>query len=336
MAKGSNQKLKLLFLAKILMEQTDEAHGLSVRELIAQLRSLDINAERKTIYADLEELRHFGMDIICEQEGKKYDYRIGKRKFELAELKLLVDSVQAAKFITEKKSQELIRKLEGLASVNEAAQLQRQVYIAGRVKTANEKIYYNVDKIYSAIGKGVKIRFQYYRWNVKKEMELRHNGTWYEISPWGLVWDDEYYYMVGYERISDKQKHYRVDKMLHITLTDHFREGSFEAANMPSYSKRLFGMFSGDVTRVTLEVKNSLVGVLIDRFGKDIPIMQKDREHFVTCVDVAVSSQFLGWIMALGDGIKITAPDRVVERMREEVQQIMRIYFKEEPGATSR
>ncbi len=328
MAKGNNQKLKLLYLAKILMEQTDEDHGLTVLELIQRLEAYGVDTVRKTMYEDLEELRHFGMDIVCEKEGKNFYYHIGQRDFELAELKLLVDSVQSAKFITEKKSQALIKKLEGLLSVNEAKQLQRQVYMAGRIKTMNESIYYNVDKIHTAIGCGVQIGFQYYQWNIKKEMELRRNGARYEISPWGLLWDDEYYYMLGYEKETEKIKHYRVDKMLHIELLDKKREGKeyFEKFHLPSYAKRLFGMFDGAVERVTLEMDNALVGVVIDRFGKDVPIVKKDEGHFVVCVDVAVSSQFLGWIMALGKGAKIIAPDRVVARMREEVRQIGQMY----------
>ena len=336
MARGKNQKLKLLYLAKILMEHTDEEHGLTMPELIRYLNAYDVNTERKTMYADMEELRHFGMDIICQQEGKNFYYYIGQREFELAELKLLVDSVQSAKFITEKKSRELIKKLESLTSVNEAKQLHRQVYIAGRIKTANESIYYNVDKIHSAIENGVQIKFQYYQWNVRKETELRHNGAWYKVSPWGLIWDDEYYYLVGYEKESDKIKHYRVDKMLHIAHLDEPREGKndFEKYNLPSYENHLFGMFNGEIERVTLEMDNSLIGVVIDRFGKDVSIMEKDNEHFITHVDVAVSSQFLGWVMALGKKARIIAPDRVVARMRDEVEQVARMYSEAEKDFT--
>ena len=247
MAKGANQKLKLLYLARILSEETDEDHGLTLPEITARLAALDIPADRKTLYADFEELRRFGLDILTVQEGRQYTYRLVSREFELPELKLLVDCVQAAKFITEKKSRELIRKLEGLASRNEALQLQRQVLISGRIKTMNESIYYNVDKLHQAINGNVRIRFRYFSWTVRKEMELRRGGADYEVSPLHLVWDDEYYYLVAYDNTDLKTKHFRVDKMLQIRLTRLPREYPEEAARLDisAYSRSLFGMFGG-------------------------------------------------------------------------------------------
>ena len=235
-------------------------------------------------------------------------------------MKLLVDSVQSAKFITEKKSKELIKKLEALVSKYEAKHLQRQVVISGRVKTMNESIYYNVDAIHEAISSDRQIRFQYYQWTVKKKMELRKDGAWYVLSPWGLMWDDEYYYMLAYDSEDEKIKHYRVDKMLNIDIVDRKREGqkAFKAFDMPRYTKSLFGMFSGEQTTVTLEGTNDMAGVLIDRFGKDIMLHPIDADHFSAHVEVAISKQFLGWVIALGEDIKITAPQAVVEQMQEE------------------
>lgn len=323
MSKSTNQKLKLLYLAQIFWEQTDENHKLTVAQLIEKLGSLDINADRKTIYTDLEELRHFGLDINSEQSGRQHYYYLGARKFELPELKLLVDSVQSAKFITARKSQELIKKLESLVSKYEATQLQRQVMITGRVKTMNESIYYNVDKLHTAIGADAQIRFQYYQWNVKKEMELRRNGKMYQVSPWGLMWDDEYYYLVAYDAAADCIKHYRVDKMLRITITDQKRVGKerYRKFNLPDYTKRIFGMFSGEETKVTLEAENAMAGVLIDRFGKDIMLIPQDEEHFRVTVDVALSDQFLGWVIALGR-VKIVGPGSAVEKMRVLTEQL--------------
>ena len=199
MSRGTNQKLKLIYLMKILFEKTDDEHSLTLAEILQELARYDISAERKSIYADFESLRLYGIDIISEQRNRTVYYHVGSRDFEIAELKLLVDAVQSSKFITEKKSRELIKKLEGFASKHEARQLHRQVYVQGRIKTMNESIYYNVDKIHQAIGKNVQIKFQYYQWNVNKEMELRHNGAFYHISPWELIWDDENYYLVGYD-----------------------------------------------------------------------------------------------------------------------------------------
>ena len=195
MAKSSNQKLKLMYLMKILLEYTDETHSLTMEEIKTKLKLYDISAERKSLYNDIESLRLYGLDIIGTKEDRTYSYHIGNRQFELAELKLLVDSVQSAKFITEKKSNDLIKKIEAFASRYEAIQLQRQVFVAGRVKTMNESIYYNVDRIHSAIADNFQITFQYFQWNVDKKMELRHNGIWYKVSPWSLSWDDENYYL---------------------------------------------------------------------------------------------------------------------------------------------
>lgn len=328
MAAGQNQKLKLLYLSKIFHEQTDENHGLTMSEIISTLNAYEVNADRKTLYLDFEELRHFGLDIISEQSGKSVVYRLASRDFELPELKLLVDSVQSSKFITEKKSRELIKKLEALSSHYEAKELHRNVIIAGRVKTINEAIYYNVDKIHAAKGMDKQISFQYFQWTVDKKMELRHEGAIYTVSPWHLVWDDENYYMVAYDSVANKIKHYRVDKMLHIEISTKEREGkdALKELDVAAYSKQLFGMLSGDASRVTLECENSKAGIIIDRFGSDCMLMKKDADHFSVSVEVVPSDQFIGWIIGLGKGIKIIAPDEVVLKVKNIVNNLIETY----------
>lgn len=329
MAKGNNQKLKLLYLAKILLEETDEEHGISMPNIIARLNEVDITADRKTIYSDIEELRKFGIDVIGEQRKKSFLYHVASRDFELPELKLLVDSVQAARFITEKKSNALIKKLEKLASTYEAKQLQRQVLISGRVKTMNESIYYNVDKIHTAINANSQIRFQYFQWNVDKEQELRHDGKWYHVSPWYLIWDDEYYYLVAYDGDDKMLKHYRLDKMLRIALTNKEREGKelMSSSDVAGYSKSLFGMFGGEKVTVTLEAENQFAGILIDRFGKEIIISKVGDGHFHARVNVVPSKHFLSWIMSFGDGIRIIAPDSVLESVRQSIVALEKTYL---------
>ncbi|MBD5135503.1 MAG: WYL domain-containing protein [Lachnospiraceae bacterium] len=328
MAKGNNQKLKILYLIKILLEKTDETHSITMQEIISALKAYGISAERKSLYSDIENLRVYGMDIIGEQQDRTYYYHVGNRQFELAELKLLVDSVQSAKFITAKKSNELIKKIEGLASKYEASQLQRQVYVAERVKTINENIYYNIDKIHTAISENSKITFQYFQWDIHKKMVLRKEGELYEVSPWALSWDDENYYLIAFDSNKDKIKHFRVDKMLHINLKNEKREGKvrFKEFDMAVYARKMFGMFGGEEKTVKLECKNGLVGVMIDRFGKDITIIPKDEEYFTVNIDVAVSRQFLAWVIALGDGVKVLEPESVIEQMREEATRLTRQY----------
>ena len=328
--KGENQKLKMLYLWKLFAEQTDDEHGLTMAEIIDRLAALGVNADRKTLYLDFEELRRYGLDLLTEQVGRQTYYALGARDFELPELKLLVDSVQAAKFITDRKSRELIRKLEGLVSVHQARQLHRQVLISGRVKTMNESIYYNIDKLHGAINEDAQIRFQYYQWTVEKEMALRRGGAWYQVSPWALIWDDENYYLVAYDAGDEKIKHYRVDKMLRIKALDERRLGreTFRAFDSAKYVRSLFGMYGGEESDVTLQGEARLVGVVIDRFGKDIPLVPLGADRFEAKVRVAVSSQFFGWVMGMGGGIRITGPEPVVRRMREEVGKLADQYLK--------
>ncbi len=326
--KGDHQKLKMLYLAKIFLKETDAQHALTMSEIIDKLSLCGVNADRKTLYLDFEELRDFGIDIAAERAGRSCRYRLANRDFELPELKLLVDSVQSSKFITDKKSNELIRKLESLASKYDAKLLQRQVIISGRVKTMNESIYHNVDKLHDAINAGCQIRFIYFQWNIKKQMAVRKDGAWYQISPWALMWNDGYYYLVAYDANENMIKHYRVDKMMKICVVDEKRKGQelFRKFSTPRYYKSLFGMNSGKETNVTLEAANHMAGILIDRFGKDIFIDRKDEDHFRTTVNVTVSSSFLGWIMSLGEDIRIVYPKSVVDMMAHEAQRLAAQY----------
>ena len=328
MPKGSNQKFKLYRLAQIMLERTDEEHYISMPEIMAALSEYDVTADRKSIYNDLRDLSVFGIEVEGEPIGNRYHYHVTNRSFELPELKLLVDAIQSSKFITEKKSYALIKKLETLASKYDAQKLQRQVYVSGRIKTMNESIYYTVDAIHNAISENKKIKFQYFQWNAKKEMELRHNGAWYHISPWGLSWDDENYYLVGYDTDAGMIKHYRVDKMLHIKISDESREGKehFKKLDMADYAKKSFGMFGGKEQTVKLSVHNKLAGVIIDRFGKDVMMIPADEEHFNVNVDVRVSRQFLGWVFSLESDIQIVGPDDVVEQMRKEIARSVEQY----------
>lgn len=330
MPKSSNQKLKLIYLMKILLERTDETHSITMPEIIDALAAYGISAERKSIYNDIENLRLYGLDVIGTQEDRTYHYYIGNKQFELAELKLLVDSVQSAKFITAKKSNELIKKIEGLASKYEASQLQRQVFVAGRVKTMNESIYYNVDRIHTAIAENSRITFQYFQWNVDKKMELRHDGALYEVSPWSLLRDDENYYLIAYDSVEGIIKHFRVDKMLYINSTGEMREGkqAFKSFDMAAYGRKMFGMYGGKEEWVHIECDNSFAGVMIDRFGKDVSMIPLDDKRFVVNVEVAVSRQFLSWIIGLGEGVTLTGPESVVTMMNEEIDRLVKQYKK--------
>lgn len=328
MAKGRNQKLKLLYLTKIFMEKTDESHALTLAEITTILNGYEVTADRKTLYLDFEELKHYGLDIISEQRSKTVVYYLASRDFELAELKLLVDSVQSSKFITEKKSNSLIKKLESLVSEHESKQLHRQVITSGRVKTMNESILINVDSIHSAINNNRQISFQYFQWTPDKQRELRHDGQQYTISPWHLVWDNDNYYMIGYDSDSEMIKHFRVDKMLRISSGNEKREGlkKMKEFNIATYSRTLFGMLGGESTRVTLQCHNSMAGVIIDRFGKDTVMLRHDDEHFIAYVEVVPSDQFLGWIIGLSSYVQIMEPSSVVKQIKDLLSKQMELY----------
>ena len=327
MPKSSNQKLKLLYLMQMLLERSDENHPLTVQDMIDELSQHDISAERKSIYADLEALQLFGLDIV-RSKGKSTGYYIASRDFELPELKLLVDSVQSSKFITHKKTLSLIKKIEGLASVYDAQLLQRQVYVRNRVKSMNESVYYNVDEISGAISRDRAIRFNYFEFDVNKQRRYRHDGKVYEISPFALMWDDENYYMLGYDPEAEKLKHYRVDKMTNIESAETERSGKelFAGMDMSSYSKQVFGMFTGSEQTVKLRFENRLAGAVIDRFGKEVMLIPDGNEHFTVSADIAVSPQFYAWVFGFGTAVEILSPDSARQELAQLAKSVSRIY----------
>lgn len=325
MPKSPNQKLKLLYLVKILTEQSDEEHCMSAQALIDALAAYDIKAERKSIYDDIAQLMDFGYDIVLVKAKTGGGYYLAGREFELAELKLLVETVQASRFLTVKKSRELITKIEKLASKAEAGQLQRQVYVANRIKTANESIYYIVDDIHRAVQNNEQISFQYLEWNLERELIPRKDGKVYRVSPWALTCKDENYYLIAHDSESDAIKHFRVDKMGHIrVLTGVAREGAglFEKFDIAAYANKTFGMFGGREEIVTLEFENRFIGVVMDRFGKEVPVRKRDPEHFSVRVQVALSGQFYGWLTGLGVGARIIAPSEVVSDYCDYLKQV--------------
>lgn len=328
MPKGTNQKFKLYYLARIMLEKTDDDHMITMPEIKTALEAYDVTADRKSLYEDLEALRVLGIDVIGEKIGRNYYYHVGGKQFEIAELKLLVDAIQSSKFITEKKSNDLIKKLTGMASHYEAAQLKRQVVVQGRVKTMNESIYYFVDDVHRAIAENKQIRFEYMKWNEEKKM-VRRRDTAYEVSPWALTWDDENYYLIAYDEVADCIKHFRVDKLKSVEVMDKKRVGKeeFKAFNLAKYAKMSFGMFGGEVTKVTIAFSNDMAGVFIDRFGRDIMIRpSKKKDWSETVVDVAMSKQFLGWIFALGPNVKLMGPKNVVDSFKKELEEASKRY----------
>ena len=323
MARSPRQKLKLLYLMQMLLNETDELHPLGMEQIIANLAKNDISAERKSVYDDIEALRVYGLDIRMTRT-RPTGYFVASRTFELPELKLLVDSVQESQFITEKKTLQLIKKLESLCSRHEAHTMRRQVLVSGRIKHMNESIYYSVDAIQNGIAEDKKITFRYFEYTPKKEKAYRHGGALYTVSPFALTWNNENYYLIGYDGDAACIKHYRVDRMERISLTEDPREGkeAFAAHDMSVYTRRTFSMYGGEEVRVEMEFENHLTGVVMDRFGKDVPIVKVDDGHFRISSQVAVSPQFYAWVFGLGTGARITGPAEVVFGMKQMLKDV--------------
>lgn len=309
--KRENQKCKILVIRDLLLE-TDDQHPLTVQDILEQLKNRGISAERKSVADDLQTLADYGMDIVSVAVGKRKGYYLASRTFESAELKMLVDSVQAAKFLSPTKTRRLIKKLATLQSRNEAMLLRRQLYISDRGKTDNESVFYNIDAIHEAIAKDRGISFVYWQYDLNKKRVPRKNGARYQVSPYALVWDDEFYYLIAYDAADARIKHYRVDKMTRIKVEETERQGKdvFEKLDMSVYTSRNFSMFSGEEANVVLDCSKSLIGVIVDRFGADVSV-HPEGDRFTAFVKVAVSEQFFGWVAALGGAVRIVSPQPV-------------------------
>ena len=316
------QKLKILYLMKILLSHTDEAHPMPMGEIIARLAGYGISAERKTVYDDMEALRQFGVDIMMEK-SKSYGYYVASRDFQLPELKLLADAVQSSKFITEKKSRELIGKLQGLASGYEAGKLRRQVYMQDRVKNMNESIYYSVDNLHESIAAGKKISFQYFDYTIGKERAFRKNGARYAVDPIALTWNDEHYYLIAYSEDHAGFTHYRVDRMSGVRILEENRSAAVGNFDLASYTKKVFGMFGGAETDITLRLHNSLAGVLIDRFGRDVSLTADGSEGFIVRLRVALSPVFYGWLFQFGEMCEVLSPRSFKEELQKYTERFL-------------
>lgn len=328
MPKGSNQKLKLFYLRKIMLDETDDEHGLTMPEIIEHLRKYEVSAERKTLYEDIKTLSDLGVEVICEKTGREYRYHVTGRDFELAEVKLLVDAISASRFISGKKTSVLIKKISSLVSKYEAQSLRRQVYLSGRIKTMNESVYYNVDAVHRAIFEGRRIHFKYCAWSTSGKLVPRYGGKIYEISPWALSYNDECYYMIGYDSERKAVRHYRVDKMMGISVTDIPRDGreAIEKIEIGTYVTQNFGMCGGEVRRLRIRMPESKCGIFIDRFGKELNFVKVDEGIVETSVTLAVSRNFYGWLFGLGSDVSVAGPASVVEDIRKFANEISEAY----------
>lgn len=324
------QKQKLPLLQKLLLTETDEDHGLTMEQIIRELARQGVTAERTSIYNDLNTLRDCGMDIICARKDGRTIYFVGERDFQLPELKLLVDAVQSSRFITRHKSEQLIRKLEQLTSRYQAKQLQRSVYVWGRAKTTNERIYLNVDAIHTAIAQKRKIAFRYFRVGPDRHKVARGGGGEYLVSPYALTWgEDNYYLICHYPKYGITT--FRVDRMEKIRVVEDKALPAKEASggaelDLSQYSMRTFGMYHGPLRQLDIRFDNRLSEVVLDRFGDSAFIACGEDGTFTVTVRVKVSPIFFGWLMNFGTQAKILAPADVAKEYAEAAKAVAELY----------
>jgi len=325
MPKSPLQKTKILYILKILTEESNENNRFTAQQLVKRLEKLNIKAERKSIYSDIEALIQFGVDIIYEN-----GYYIGSRDFEIAELKIIIDRINSSQFITDKKTRLLIGKLLKLADNDGAKALRNQVFKTDFVKTTNENIYYNVDIVQKAIEKGKKVTFKYFSYNVDKSKNYRNNGNRYVVSPYCLINTEDKYYLIGHHPKREGMTHFRVDRMSDIqisksTLRD-LAELMGETFSLSGYVKKMFGMYSGETKSIKIQCDNSLINVVLDKFGENVFLYPYDDKSFVFNVNINVSPTFFGWLFTFGEAMKVLSPPEVVDEYYEKLYKTMHKY----------
>ena len=340
--RSKNQKLKLLYIKQFFEDKTDDRHSASVADIINYLEENDIHAERKSIYDDIKNLENYGLVLRDfkdygeedEEEGKSKHryarYQLMDRDFELREVKLISDSIASSKFLSERMSNNLIKKLGTLVSEHQRKEVRRQVSVMGRAKTMNDSALNMVDHIHQAIEADTTITFQYYHYSLNKSLKLDKNysrkGELIEVSPWALLYDNDSYYLLAYT--DGKFMTYRVDRMTRMAETKKKRQGKdeFEKIDMPSYTKSTFGMYNGTQEKVTMVFQNRMLDTVIDKFGKDVMFSKVDDQHFKVTVPVAVSPQFFAWVFGLGNYVTITEPESVVKQMKDMLGKVSKRY----------
>ncbi len=319
MAKGNNQKIKIIKLLEILNSESDEKHPITTQQLVLRLNSMDIDVERKTVYDDVNALITCGFDIVSTKIGHSNAYYIGSRKFELSEIKILLDAVESASFITEKKSKVLSQKLLELVDVHNAEMLEKQVLFDNVVKHSNEKIYYNVDAISNAIIEEKRIEFCYFVHDVDGNIVLKRNGAKYLVSPWKLIFTENNYYLIGVLEEEKEFRHFRLDRMQSVEILESkiCETVAREKRRIVGDTKRIFSMFKGEEKTVELVADNTLVDVIMDKFGENIKMTKLNEKQFSVLVRVEISDMFFAWCFGVGEKLKINAPFEVVNAFKE-------------------
>ena len=323
----NNTKLKLLYLADIFYEETDEENFLSTCELISLLEKHGISVSRKTLYEDIEVLKFYGLDIIKEQyPGRPNMYALVSRKFETAELKVLIDCINYSNFLTKRKSDELIKKLESLACRKQAKKLSRQLITNERLKASNESIYYNIDAIYAAIAENMQISFRYFDKTLHKERQYRNEGNRYQVSPYSLALSNNNYYLIAFYEKYNGLSQFRVDRMDKVEVVNEARIRPDVEKDLKAYTHNLFSMFSGKTCSVEILFDKDLINAALDKFGNDCIIIDVDGRHFTVHADVSISPAFFAWLFKFGNKAKLLSPPNVIAELKKHAEDFLACY----------
>ena len=310
--------LRQLYILQYLYEQTDDDHPATTADIVAYLDSKGIASHRQTISSDITLLQDFGLDII-DTRSRQNQYFYGSRQFELVELKMMVDAIQAAKFITQKKSTALIQKIAKLTNVHRAAELDRKLYTTDRVKSTNENILYTTDVLYDAINRGQQVKFKYYEYTANKEKVFKHGGQVYEFSPYDLAWCNDCYYVFGFSKSHNKVIKFRVDRIAELSRCDAPAVAKPEDYDLSSFFKRTFSMYDNELHTVELLCENQLMKSVVDRFGDTVQTKPMDCGHFLVTAEVSVSPTFFSWVFTYNGRIRILSPKSVCEQYKEQL-----------------
>lgn len=328
MAGLSRQKQKLLTMKQYFEQKTDDEHSITGNRLIEILAQYGIKAERKTIYDDIKTLCDSGMDIEITKDGHSNAYYLGARTFQDEELFVLVDAIASCRFLTKKKSQELIAKIQGLTSEYKAKQLKRDVFVNNRSKAMNESVYYNLNKVQEGIFEKRTISFQYYDYNFNKKKILKHDGEIYTVSPFVTVWEEDNYYLVCYCNKHEKICRYRIDRMANVKVNpgEKRRELNADEKLAVTNNQSLYSMYGGEERTVTIQFARHLLATVIDRFGEKVICHQDSDDTFYINTEVQISPTFWGWLFKFGKEAKVLAPQDVVEMAKQQLDDIRRSY----------
>lgn len=316
----ATNKNRLVCLMKLLYEVTDEQHPLTANEIVDYFAGMGVSVNRRTIMSDIDILSKSGLDIIVVKSSQN-KYFWGDRQFQLPELKLLIDAVASSKFITQKKSEELIKKISSLASRHQTTSLSRHLYVSSRVKPDNEDIYYIVDSLNDAISDQKKVQFKYLEYTPTKKKVFRNNGELYVISPYALLWNEDHYYMIGYSEKHEKVVQFRVDRMYKPKISKTDAIPTPAGFNIADYSKKVFEMYDGEEMIVELACDNSLMKVIVDRFGEDFEAYPLTPTTFKAKMSVCTSPTFYGWVFQFGGQIKILSPVTAKQQFKTMLQE---------------